>query len=106
MGRKGDLAKWLGFTAFLKAHSYCGSTQADDIDNDWPTALMGPDFKYLPGDEPHWIAIRGYEYPYPGYEHEHAIMCTDSATCTSYLHLDWDNLSIPFPPVETVLIMD
>jgi len=63
---------------------------------------MGPDFKYLPGDEPHWIAIKGYEYPH--FAIEHAIICTDSATGDSYLHLDWDNLS--YGICETVLIKD
>lgn len=73
-----------------------------DINNNWPIALFCWNFYYLEDpdmDTPHWMAIRGYIYPY---QHptrgtiQYAIRCTDSwrlgTTGNGDVYLDWNNI--------------
>lgn len=83
----------------------------DAIDNGWPVALVSwyidgfegveaistdeeDDENHWPCDDPHWIAIRGYEYWAStfGYDWNHRIVCTDSWSKASELVLDWNEL--------------
>jgi len=74
-----------------------------DIDNGWPIALESPHFYYPDAPTPpHWIAIRGYQYPRG--EIQHAIRCTDSYTQQSSLWVDWDHIG--WQPLFTVTIKD
>ena len=79
-----------------------------DIDNGWPIALYSTNFFYLEEpdtDIPHWVAIRGYEYPHyhPTGPIQHAICCVDNWRCTHMLWLNWDSIGVS--PV-TVTIKD
>lgn len=76
-----------------------------DINNGWPIALFCWNFYYLEEpdqDKPHWMAIRGYLYPYQG---KYAIHCTDSwrlgETGNGYLYLDWNNIGF-WPQTFTI----
>lgn len=64
-----------------------------DIDNNWPIALFCWNFYYLgypDSDIPHWMAIRGYKYPYSE-TIQYAIQCADSWR-NGYVYLDWNNI--------------
>jgi len=75
-----------------------------DINHGWPVAIYSNNFYYLDDpdpDWPHWVAMRGYEYPHE--EIEHAIICTDSWRETNRLWLNFDHLGFG---VVTVTIKD
>lgn len=83
------------------------------INNGWPTALAAAHWDdELTGDPPgdpdwpppggHWIAIRGYKFPYSGTV-EYSIICTDSYTKSDWLYLDWDHMTIGFPPYSCTI---
>jgi len=78
-----------------------------DIDNNWPIALFCWNFYYLGEpdlDEPHWMAIRGYKYPYSE-SFQYAIQCADSwrlqQTGNGYVYLDWNNIGF-WPQTDTI----
>lgn len=75
------------------------SSRCSDINSGHPIALMATQFyDDISGDEDfpptggHYVAIRGYQYPYGNTDH--AIVVTDSYTSQSSLWLDWDNLGL------------
>jgi len=89
----------------------------DAIDSGWPTAVCAVLFNDelggdpqggsdWPPDVPHWVAIKGYYYPYYS-GGEYSIICTDSYCKANWLYLDWDNLTyVPPPFLYTCTIRD
>ena len=76
----------------------------DFIDKGWPVALycggqFGPELSgdshyggyYFPPPGKHWLAIKGYKYPYNATV-PYAIICTDSYSKSDNLTLDWQHL--------------
>jgi hypothetical protein len=85
------------------------------IKRGWPIALLAAHFDdELEGDPigypdwppsgGHWIAIKGYKFPYSG-SVQYSIICTDSYLPADWLYLDWDHMTIGLPPY-TCLIWD
>lgn len=77
-----------------------------DINNNWPIALFCWNFYYLEEPDmniPHWMAIRGYIYPYGTIQY--AIRCTDSwrllETGNGDVYLDWNNIGF-WPQTFTI----
>ena len=106
-----DMADYYGYSNFEYYGDYWPShgdyaNIVSYINNGWPTALGAMRFDdEISGDPPggadwppdggHWVAIRGYRYPYRG---AYSIICTDSYTKASWLYLDWDHMTIGLPP--------
>ena len=67
----------------------------DYINWGYPTAMCATPFyeditgvPNWPPKKSHWVAIKGYIYPYMGYEH--VVICTDSYSGADCLYLNWD----------------
>jgi len=91
------------------------------IDNGWPIALAsmralygfsGVDAIWTDGTDDwpatvwHWIAIKGYDRWYAGYDH--VVICTDSYSHADNLYLDWDQIvaEVGEDWLEAVIIKD
>lgn len=72
--------------------------RVNDINMLFPVAIFSLNFYYPTPpdlDQPHWVAMRGYEWPHYEQDYgwmEHAIACTDSWRRADELWLDFDHL--------------